>query len=130
MFKNICEYNNLFATFLITAASIIIYGFIKAKYLNHFDILQTKLGVWDLDGWSLTHLVLYFMLTYICPKKWKIIFIIGIIWEVIESAIGTPLCQTLRQPGVLDCWWYGKVSDVVVNSIGIAVALVVSQLRK
>ena len=125
MLKNSYEYNNIFTTFLLSVAAILIYGIIKAKYLNHFDILQNKLGVWDLDGWSLTHVVLYFMLAYIYPKKWKIIFITGVIWEIIESAIGTPLCRTIRQSGVLDCWWYGKISDVVVNSIGIALALLI-----
>ena len=85
-----------------------------------------KLGVWDLDGWSLTHLFYYFMLTYICPKKWKIIFIAGIIWEIIESILGTPsmITRNMHTTDESDkVWWYGKVSDVFVNSIGIMIAL-------
>ncbi len=133
MFKNFCKDKNLFVTSLITVASIFIYGFIKARWLNNFDILQFKLGLWDFDGWSLTHLVFYFMLTHICPQKWKIIFIAGVMWEVIESAIGTPgmITRNMHLTDPKDkVWWYGKVSDIVINTIGIMIALVVSQLRK
>lgn len=71
------------------------------------DPLLTKLGVWDLTGWSLTHVLFYSLLGYRCPDNFKLIMAFGVVWEIVE--------HLLSRFGV---WWYGRVSDIVMNAIG------------
>ena len=113
---------------LLAIFSILIYSVIKCKL--GIDVLQYKFKIWDFDLWSLSHIILYFFLVYLYPEEWSFIFILGVIWELIEYWMGgfNPKNISNFFGGCnLDAsdktWWYGKISDIVANSIGIILAL-------
>ena len=90
---------------LTTASLVILYGrYICSRQLK--DPLLRKLGVLDLDGWSLTHVLLYMYLGYTFPTHFATIMTGGVIWELLESSQGN------------NSWWFGRLSDILVNAIG------------
>ena len=113
----------------IVVSIIFIWGFIKS--IIGSDFLLTNIGIWDLDIWSITHFICFFIMTYVCPKKWKLLFIIGVVWELFEQFYGY-LPPALINNLALDYiptdnknqkWWYGRFSDIICNSLGIMLAI-------
>lgn len=117
----------IFIIFIITVFLICIYGKYRCSHPEYKDILMTKFNFLDLDGWSATHFILFFILGYIYPTKIWLCISLGILWELFEQLYGK------KRPGFLggfgDCittdpnvkngaWWYGKLSDIVVNYVG------------
>ena len=45
--------------FVICAVSIFAYGSYRCKHPEFKDILEKKLGIGELDGWSLSHFVFF-----------------------------------------------------------------------
>ena len=119
---------NILTICMSCVALIFIYSFVRC-YIQ-VDLLQTKLGIFDFDGWSLTHFVFFYVLTSFYPKDWKMIFALGILWEMIENVFGGWNPENMRnilgfckKKGDAQTWWYGKISDIFANSVGIALAL-------
>jgi len=65
------------------------------------------------------------------PKDFKLLFVTGVIWEVIEFLLGAVKpkwldglghCLTTDPTTTDEVWWYGKVSDIVANSLGLYVS--------
>lgn len=83
------------------------------------------------SGWSLSHLILYFIVTYKYPSQWLKIFIIGCLWELLEYFLGTFYTEktVVNENGdslqYEEKWWTGNKSDILFNSIGILLALMV-----
>ena len=86
------------------------------------DFLLIKLNIGDLDGWSVTHVLYNLFLGYQFPNLFVEIMLLGIIWEILETIFG-------YFPGVFDCkvttdaddWWFGRVSDIIMNFIGASI---------
>ena len=117
---------SLLCYFVVCAILIFIYGNYRCDNPDFKDPLQTKLGIGDLDGWSLSHLLFFMFIGYHFKGKYLIVaFLLGILWELFEHYYGE------ERPGWLggDCdmrtdrldgrWWYGKWSDIVMNTIGL-----------
>ena len=111
---------------------LIILGYSVVRCKLGVDILQHKFKIWDFDLWSLSHLIFYFILVYIYPEEWFFIFILGVIWELIEYWMGgfnpkniSNLLGGCKLDTSDKTWWYGKISDIVANSIGIILALII-----
>jgi len=119
---------SLICYFVVCAVLIFMYGNYRCDNPDFKDPLQTKLGIWDLDGWSLSHLLFYMFIGYHFKGKYLIAaFLLGVLWELFEHYYGE------ERPGWLggygDCdmqtdrldgsWWYGKWSDIVINLIGL-----------
>ena len=128
-----CSNTSILKYCLLVVSVIFIWGFIKS--IIGSDFLLTKLGIWDLDIWSISHIIWYFGLTYICPKKWKFIFVIGVFWELFEQFFGylpptlinNLAIQYIPSDNKNQKWWYGRFSDIISNSLGIALALQLSK---
>jgi hypothetical protein len=76
----------------------------------------------------LAHFVLYGILTYIYPKEWFFIFMIGVLWEFIEdffSQLDLKYCV-----GKDYKYWYSRYEDIIMNSLGIAFALIIKNSFK
>ncbi len=117
---------------LIAFLLICIYGFIRCKLGMKTDVLATSFHVWDLDLWSVTHFCLFFITARQNPgfKEGVILFMLGGDWELFEHILGK------KRPAWLGgcpfsstedgeegrAWWYGRTSDIVVNSLGIIAA--------
>jgi len=107
--------------------SIFMYGSYRCDHPEYKDILETRLGISELDGWSLSHLLFFMLAGYIFKGDYLIgAFVIGVLWELFEHYYG------VHRPGWLggygDCiqtdrlqgnWWYGKWSDIIMNGLGI-----------
>ena len=115
------DYNHkviLFILFLVIS-SVFIYGKLRCLYLKDFeDPLQFKLKIWDLDGWSLTHIHFFFWIGFIFPDYFVLSFIYGVIWELFEFYYGHYKPKILYGWGNCDTeqghekiWWYGKFTS-------------------
>lgn len=107
---------------------IFIYGNYRCNNPEYRDHLMKKLGYFDLDGWSISHFLFFLFLSYKFPNEKYFIGLLGILWEFFEHYLGK------KRPGWLggfgDCattdpnideWWYGRISDIIVNTFGIIV---------
>jgi len=106
-----------------------VYGHLRCS-VGFRDPLSTKLGAWDLDGWSLTHLAWFTLIAYVFPgRKFGVAaFIGGIVWELIEHFLGHARPSWLGGWGDCDAaefekenanWWFGRSSDIIMNGLGI-----------
>ena len=119
----------MLAVLALAVLSICVYGYLRCR-VGFRDPLSTKLHVWDLDGWSLSHLILFTFIGYAFPGTLTglIAFACGTAWEGIEHVLGKSRPSWLGGWG--DCeaaefakenanWWFGRYSDIIVNGGGI-----------
>ena len=119
---------SLLCYFVVCAILIFIYGNYRCDNPDFKDPLETRLGIGELDGWSLSHLLFFMFIGYHFKGKYLIAaFLIGILWELFEHYYGEELPGWLGSYGDCDMrtdrldgrWWYGKWSDIVMNLIGL-----------
>ncbi len=115
---------------LISFFSIIIvflYGKYRCDNKNFKDPFQTKLGIWDLDGWSILHVLEFIVFGFLFPNYFVFIMLLGLIWECMEFYVeytksdifkGYGHCTTNAGDKV---WWYGKMTDIVCNVVGFGI---------
>mgnify|MGYP001235578791 FL=1 len=105
----------------------LLYGKYRCNHKNFKDPFQTKLGIWDLDGWSMLHVTEFVILGFLFPKYFLFIILLGIIWECMEFYVeytksdifkGYGHCTTDEGNQV---WWYGKISDLFCNLVGFGI---------
>ena len=112
---------------LIMILIIILYGTYRCKNSSFKDpftktIFPKPLKNY-LDGWGLFHFLFYALLTSLYPNYWIHIFIIGILWEIIETSVkNKPFyigkCNVNISTDELNGWWYGRYEDIIMNSFG------------
>lgn len=109
---------------------ILAYGnyrcFNKDTYFK--DPLLTKLGLLDLDGWSLTHVLFYVLLGYLFPDHFVPLMLMGVLWEIVEEFVLNRLssarskCDKIVLPRDHENrWWFGRVSDIPMNALGFVI---------
>ena len=117
--------------FVSTVIAIGLYGHLRCRR-KFVDPLSTKLHVWDLDGWSVTHFVLFSIVGYLF-HGWRmgiVALLFGVAWELVEHWMGRSRPSWLGGWG--DCkaeefekhnanWWFGRYSDIAMNAMGILV---------
>ena len=105
---------------------ICLYGKYRCDNPDYHDPLMKQLGVFDLDGWSITHFAFFALLGYLYPDTFWVAMALGVSWEVFEHFLGK------NRPGILggfgDCittdpsvegpWWFGRISDIIMNMAG------------
>jgi hypothetical protein len=111
---------------LLIVLSIIAYGTYRCKVLHYQDPLTFEV-VKGVDGWSATHFVFYGVLAYFYPSWPSLVFIatLGVIWEIIETIFEDhPFYLSKCNYNVTTedgkGWWYGRSSDIVANTLGMA----------
>lgn len=103
------------------------YGYYRSLHPGFVDPLMTKIGIGDLDIWSLTHFGWYGGVGYFYPMHVPWVLTLGVVWEGIEHLLGEARPAILG--GFGDCpgninaqrhkkWWYGRPSDLVMNALG------------
>ena len=120
---------HLFLAGMAAMAFIFINGWIRCRYFGGHDIFMKKLGVADLDGWSILHFVFFAVLGQWFPDMIGPAMAMGVAWELFEAYLGE--ARPSWMGGFGDCalttdqldtthrgWWYGRVSDLVVNLAG------------
>lgn len=78
------------------------------------------------DGWAISHILLYAVLAYLFPSRLFVLFLIGVVWELLEEAYGWMIRNTGYKPAAcqnvsdkMTTWWYGRWHDLVSNTIGL-----------
>jgi|LakMenE18May11ns_1017448.scaffolds.fasta_scaffold9473562_1 hypothetical protein len=124
--ENIISFYKLMLIVSVVAILILIYGTVRRCYLNIDDPLMKTLFNEKyknyLDGWGLSHVIFYALLTQLYPQYWLSISIIGILWEITEHILRTNIVYMykchLNPDTNVDEWWYGRWQDIVMNTIG------------
>ena len=62
-----------------------------------------------LDGWSLAHLLLFAVATYVSPSHGQELFLLGVVWEGVEAVLETHGVPFIRY----------KPADILYNGAGI-----------
>lgn len=121
--------DNFYYLYFVICVSII---FLYARYRcfnlqNYKDPLEkTFYNKFNIDGWSITHLLFFLFIGYLYPNTFLLSFLFGIIWELFETYIGIYEPSIFKNWGFCESknkkikkkWWYGKISDPIINSIG------------
>ena len=103
------------------------YGRYRSLHPTYVDPLMTKIGIGDLDGWSISHFCWYGIMGYMFPTRPIAVLGMGTTWEAIEWILGET--RPAIMGGFGDCpnninakgnekWWYGRGSDLIVNALG------------
>ena len=119
----------MLAVLIAAIIAIGAYGHVRCQG-KFRDPLSAKLHVWDLDGWSLTHLALFTLTGYFFPgqKLGLVAFGCGVAWELVEHWLGKARPSWLGGWGGCDAaefekenanWWFGRSSDIAVNGAGL-----------
>lgn len=96
--------------------------YMKTPFFDKFGLV--------LDGWSLSHFLLYVYFGYNFPENYAEFLVIGLLWELIECSckglFNIPLIKDIEKMlcNYFDgdkTYWYGKLDDVAVNMMGFAV---------
>ena len=130
MFNDLKRNKSLLLLFLSIIVIIILYGKFRCVYTNYVDPLEIDVD-FHIDGWSISHYVLFTIVGYNFPKSFFFAMFMGVLWEIIEHMIGAFKPSILN--GITNCnrkstkesssdtagyWWYGKKEDIVVNFLG------------
>tara|TARA_B100001093_G_C26520015_1_gene881329 strand:+ start:367 stop:807 length:441 start_codon:yes stop_codon:yes gene_type:complete len=128
----------LISSGLFIVILIVIYGQFRCAFPEFKDPLSIH-GMVYVDGWLLSHFIVFALAGYFYPKQFYLAVILGILWEITEHLLGinTPRflkCETQdkskakfqyihknKDPSLAeknDAWWYGRYEDVVVDIIG------------
>jgi hypothetical protein len=114
---------NFSMLFIVCVFLIFIYSSYIRDNKDFKDVLQTKLGLFDLDGWSVSHLLFFMLIGYNYGDKYLVAaFILGVIWEIFEQLYGGKLSRWWFDSRPLERkWWYGKHSDIIINTSGLLI---------
>ena len=123
---------------LLVCSLIFANGLFRCKYNGGNDILMTKLGIFDLDGWSISHFLFFMFLGTQRPNLFVPAMLMGAAWEGIEAGLGKSRPSWMGGFGDCDLstdqinsshqnWWFGRFSDLIMNAIGFLVGI---QLKK
>lgn len=122
--KMIQVYGITFALFCAYSLYLVSHGF---NDISENDFLNKKIfdiNGFYLSGWGLSHIIMYFIIGCMYPYCWKEAMVIGIIWEAIETIMGSIFTNKpnksmiTNKTTVYDLWWSGSLVDLVFNAFG------------
>tara|TARA_Y100000385_G_C12780341_1_gene503237 strand:- start:99 stop:509 length:411 start_codon:yes stop_codon:yes gene_type:complete len=112
--------------YIIAVTIILLYSRFRCLNPEFKDPLEKPLFN-IFDGWAISHFLLFTLVGYLHPDLFILALLFGILWELFESYSGKFKPELLNGWGNChfgdkltdnDGWWYGKVSDIFVNSFG------------
>ena len=117
------EYVILFL-FCLTMSYVYLYR-IRLKYLPSLDLANNFANCSGCDWWALGHFIYYIILGFLFPHLLFELTIIGILWEFLETFMQIKnfgFLQAIKAINEKD-WnsWFGRVSDVAFNTVGLVV---------
>ena len=131
--------NYYYLYFFICISIIFLYGRFRCLNLNNYkDPLENGIKKTSFDGWSLTHLFFNMLIGFLYPNTFILTLIFGILWELFETYIGLYEPSIFKNWGfcvskdkkIKKKWWYGKLSDPIVNSIGFLIGIKINEIKK
>ncbi len=117
---------------ILPVLSIFIYGKYRCdNYHKNYNVDRLEFNLFKnshkfgLDGWSITHFTLFFIIGFLYPQMFFTTITLGLLWELFETFIGIYKPNFIKDFGFCKLsdnkykvWWYGKWSDIIVNLIG------------
>lgn len=101
--------------------------------VDPLNIIRFHIGDMPFSSWPLTHLVMYTVLGFLFPNLWPLFFVIGVIWEIMESSVckvvgrkGHAMVRMEGRSGQLEYpfnWWQGSWKDIVFNTAGLVIGI-------
>lgn len=117
--------NSKITWFAVLCILLIIGYQLLIQSINHetlVDPLLYDINGTFINGWLISHYVVFFLAGYFYPTTFKLAMIIGIIWEICEYIIGYFSKNMSDSLGIrikkTKNWWYGQYKDVIVNLLG------------
>jgi hypothetical protein len=110
--------NSKITWFAVLCILLIIGYQLLIQSINHetlVDPLLYDINGTFINGWLISHYVVFFLAGYFYPTTFKLAMIIGIIWEISEYTISY-FSKIMNDS--LGIWWYGQYKDVIVNLLG------------
>ena len=115
-----------------TVSIIFFYGWYRCKYIKkHKDVLEFSLwknsNKHGIDGWSVSHYLSFLVYGFLYPNTFILTTLLGALWELFECYVGIAkpkllsglgFCMPAGSGNKHKIWWYGKPSDIIVNSLG------------
>jgi hypothetical protein len=119
----------------VAIASIFIMYFFgdPAGLDENYNFKITTIPATTIDAWSVSHLILYFIIGLVAPNYYMTALLVGMGWEKIEAelseggALSLVKCDRAKKFGEedpdlckkgRDTYWYYKWDDVLINLIG------------
>lgn len=119
------------------ALVVVAYGTFRCKTGFHDPLIGSILPppfAGYSDGWALSHMVYFAVLAYTfdTPHEIALIWVMGVLWELLETVFrDRPFYLAECDKGVTVAgagpWWYGRYEDIISNSIGIAVGVLLKR---
>ncbi len=120
--------------FLISLIFIMVGHVFREQVQNALKQKLFHVKAFDIDWWSVTHLLLYMLIGFIKPGFTLTFFVIGILFEVFEDMCASDsatqlldcvnpakknsICGKIMCNGFDDSYWYGKFDDIFANLLG------------
>lgn len=125
---------NFYVPVLVIVILIILGNFKFSLIKNKMKYKFLAKGCFDIDMWSISHLLLYVYFGYQFPNYFAEFLVIGSIWELFESMFCKEnfhrnfgcrdnkniFCKTINRINSCD-YWYGKLDDLVMNMTGFVI---------
>jgi len=135
MFKKLHVDYIYFLLFFVCFLVILAYGHYRCvsgqKDFLQYPLFPKYKHLHDLDGWSGSHFLFYMVIGMLYPKSFYLTITFGIMWECFEFFVAKYQPIWLQDFGFcgtrvmtdkpVTIWWYGKVSDLLVNFFGFIV---------
>ena len=137
-----------YALYIVCIIAIVVYGWCL-RHTGRKDVLAKKYFehplCGEIDGWSITHVLFFFVLGVLYPGRPLQFFTAGVLWEIVETCLGQNHITTLsgtrvqligdqdqegRATGKKDAYWYGKAGDIIVDQLGYLVGSALAGGRK
>jgi hypothetical protein len=96
---------------------LIVLIYIKTYNTTHFNFLS-KPCIFNIKGWTLTHVILYTFLGYFAPSLWYLLIIIGFLFEIVELLIDK----------LIMCLEYRMLDDPIANTVGLLFGIILYRI--
>ena len=129
-----CKY--AFISLILFGLSVFVwnaYMFTKGDDWIAQDPFNKKIIDWPLlenccSWWPILHFIGFALLGWLFPNCWGLLFIGGILWELLEvvmnyltkgTVVKQPMRVTSQKVEYSDVWWAGSFKDILFNGAGI-----------
>jgi len=113
--------------FIMAGLGMILVGYIS--FANPFRVILDNVYFSFIDGWIISHVLLYTFLGYRFPNKLMFFTFVGIFWEIIENFLSTKtdniklfgMYLVKNDNSINKDWWYGRSIDIAANTLGYSI---------
>ena len=127
---------DVYIYFSIIIILMIIYGVALYSIYGKDNIIDneilnteiTKMEVFgNFGGWSISHIIVFYLAGFLFPEQWVLIFVLGVLWEFVEVVLGELFVKIMgksensgnRKVVYGDKWMDGNLNDIWYNTIGL-----------